>query len=116
MLTMYSARFVIDRVMCCMQDYTTTCTCCIGERHSETNQYYYGQFRYHARHPWPKRNLKSSLKDMRRVDIEDRQSVRACMAKECGFTGLSILHRLNCLYGFDVLLDTVYDAMHNIPI
>ena len=53
---------------------------------------------------------------MKRVDIEDRSSVRASLAKQCGFTGLSILHRLNCLYGFDVLLDTVYDAMHNIPL
>ena len=48
---------------------------------------------------------------MKRVDIEDGPSVRAC-----GFTGLSILHRLNCLYVFDVLLDTVYNAMHNIPL
>ena len=34
----------------------------------------------------------------------------------CGFTGLSILHRLNALYGFDVLRDLVFDAMHNVPL
>lgn len=37
------------------------------------------------------------------------------MAKETGYTGLSILHRLYPLYGFDVLHDImVYDAMCNI--
>ena len=38
------------------------------------------------------------------------------MAKETGYTGLSILHRLHHLYDFDVLHDTVYDAMHVIPL
>ena len=37
-------------------------------------------------------------------------------AKESGFTGLSALHRLNVLYGFNILTDMVYDAMHNVPI
>ena len=68
------------------------------------------------RHPWPCRTLSLSLTEMKKVDDEDRASVRSALAKDCGFTGLSILHRLNCLYGFNVLLDTVYDAMHNIPL
>ena len=38
------------------------------------------------------------------------------LAKESGFTGLSALHRLNALYGFNILTDIVYDAMHNVPI
>ena len=53
---------------------------------------------------------------MIRVDSEERSTVRASMAKECGFTGLSVLHRLHALYGFDVLHDLVFDAMHNVPI
>ena len=53
---------------------------------------------------------------MKKIDMEDRSSIRANMAKETGYTGLSILHRLHHLYGFDVLRDTVYDAMHNIPL
>ena len=53
---------------------------------------------------------------MKRIEIEDRISVHATLAKESGFTGLSILHRLYALYGFNVILDTVYDAMHNIPL
>ena len=37
-------------------------------------------------------------------------------AKESGFNGLSALHRLNPLYGFNLLTHMVYDAMHNVPI
>ena len=48
--------------------------------------------------------------------MEDRTSVRTRIAKETGYTGLSILHRLHHLYGFDVLHDIVYDAMHIIPL
>ena len=68
----------------------------IGDRYPETTRYYHGHFRYLFRYPWPERTLSSSLKEMKRVDIEDRPSVRASLSKECGFTGLSILHRLNC--------------------
>ena len=38
------------------------------------------------------------------------------MAKGAGFTGLSILHRLNNLHGFNILEDMVFDAMHNIAL
>ena len=48
--------------------------------------------------------------------MEDRASVQTRMAKETGYTGHSILHRLYHMYGFDVLHDTVYDAMHVIPL
>ena len=53
---------------------------------------------------------------MNRVEAEDRASARANLAKKNGFTGLSILHRLHYLYGFNVLRDLVFDAMHNIPL
>ena len=53
---------------------------------------------------------------MREISEEDRSSVRQRLSKESGYTGLSILHRLSKLYGFDVLKDTVYDVMHNIPL
>lgn len=53
---------------------------------------------------------------MKKVDSEDRPSVRSALAKECGFTGLSILHRLNCLYGFNVLLDQFMMPLHNISL
>ena len=50
------------------------------------------------------------------IDDEDRISVRAQKAKDGGFTGVSILHRLNKLYNFNVLDDTVFDAMHNVAL
>ena len=53
---------------------------------------------------------------MKKLDDEERSSIRASLAKTTGFTGLSILHRLNALSGFDVLRDTVFDTMHNIPL
>ena len=53
---------------------------------------------------------------MKQVDIEERPSVRANKSKESGFTGLSILHQLHAIYRFDVILDLVLDAMHNIPL
>ena len=53
---------------------------------------------------------------MKAIEDEDRVSVRSQLAKESGFTGLSILHRLHALYGFNVLTDTVFDAMHNISL
>ena len=51
---------------------------------------------------------------MQKIEDEDRVSVRAQMAKEEGFTGLSTLHRLYKLYRFNILEDMVFDAMHNV--
>jgi len=79
-------------------------------------EYYYGDFRFRGRPPWPKRELDSSLAVMKRIDIEEQISVWASLAKDAGFTGLSIRHRLHPLRGLNVLLDTVYDAMHNFPL
>ena len=63
----------------------------------------------------PKRNLSKSLPEMKRIEEEERLSVHSAIAEEKGFTGLSILHRLHALYGFDILRDCVYDEMHDIP-
>ena len=53
---------------------------------------------------------------MKDVELEDRPTIRNNKAKQSGFTGVSILHSLNALYGFDVIKDLVFDAMHNIPL
>lgn len=53
---------------------------------------------------------------MSEISEECRPTVRQRLSRESGYTGLSILHRLNKLYGFDVLKDTVFDVMHNIPL
>ena len=92
------------------------CTYCTGELYPGTTRYYYGNYRSCIRYPWALKSLQESLVQMKRVEAEDRPSVRANLAKETGFTGLSILHRLYDLYGFDVHRDLVFDAMHNIPL
>lgn len=51
---------------------------------------------------------------MKAVDDEDRTTVRSRKASATGFTGLSILHRLHALYEFNIMTDTVFDAMHTI--
>lgn len=51
---------------------------------------------------------------MKDVEYEDRPSVKARLAKESGYTGLSTLFRLYALYGFDVCKDMVFDLMHQI--
>jgi len=47
-----------------------------GERNPSGTNYYFGNFRYHARHPWPERVLESSLDLMKEVDIEERPTIR----------------------------------------
>ena len=37
-------------------------------------------------------------------------------SREAGFDGLSLLHRLNPLYQFNILTDIVFDAMHLLPL
>lgn len=53
---------------------------------------------------------------MTKIESEDRQTTRAKLAKESGYTGYSLLWRLHNLYGFDVFRDLVFDMMHNIPL
>ena len=81
---------------------------------SGTTHYYYGDARFHAKYPYNERCLADTVPELHNIEEEDRPSVRRRKAKEAGFTGLSILHRLYHLYGFDILKDTVFDAMHNV--
>ena len=53
---------------------------------------------------------------MLQIEEEDRPTVRSSLARQGGYSGLSILHRLHKLYGFNIILDTVFDMMHNIPL
>lgn len=77
-------------------------------------QCYYNNYRLHFRHPWAKQTINSSLNAIKKVDDEDRVTVRRKLASQTGFTGLSILHRLFYLYQFDILYDLVYDTMHTL--
>lgn len=85
-----------------------------GAPFSTSNQYYYGNYWHHAQNPWDLRSLEESLIEMKRVDEEERVSVRQKLAGNFGFTGLSILHCLYDLYKFNVLQDLVFDSMHTL--
>ena len=78
--------------------------------------YYVGNNRYHASFSIAPRVLEDEIETMSRIENEDRPHVRSNLAKESGYTGLSILHRLHKLYHFNVITDTVFDTMHNIPL
>lgn len=53
---------------------------------------------------------------MTEVEQEERRTVFENLSRETGFLGVPQLHRLNALYGFDVLCDLVFDAMHLISL
>ena len=74
--------------------------------------YYYTGFREHYRFPWEKRDLKVEIKRMTEVEQEERKTVFENLSREIGFLGVPLLHKLNALYGFYVLSDLVFDAMH----
>jgi len=68
---------------------------------SSNTHYYYGENRYHFRHPWDKRNIESEVDNIFDIENESRSSVRKKMASDKGFTGESILHKyLHPLYKF----------------
>lgn len=78
--------------------------------------YYYGQNRFAARFPPESRKLETEVAKMKEIDAEDRRTVRERLSRDTGYTGLSILHCVNSLYGFDVIRDIVFDVMHNLPL
>ena len=87
-----------------------------GTQGSESTHYYYGNYRYHSRYPSAERDLNMFVQTMKNIECEDRPTVHATMARESGFTGLSILHRLYAAYGFNILKDLTFDAMHDITL
>ena len=76
--------------------------------------YYYGNCRYHARHKLASKNMEESLPHMKAAD-EEVGAAWSRISRDSGFTGVSMLTILYDLYGFDVLLDTPVDLMHNLP-
>ena len=87
-----------------------------GTNIDNCSTYYVGDNRYHARFPVAPRVLEDEIKEMSKIEDEDQTTVQSKLAKQSGYTGLSILHRLHKLYGFNVILDTVFDMIHNIPL
>ena len=84
-------------------------------RDSSNRHMYYGENRFHYRHPWEPREISTSLTELYDIENETRISVRKRMSSDIGFTGISILPKyLNPLYGFDVCKHLVYDVFHTI--
>ena len=88
----------------------------VGTWLSEHNHNYYLNFRKQYRYAYPKRSFEEELPVMKALEEEERPTYFQKISKENGLLGLSILHRLYALYGFDVLRDTVFDAMHLLPL
>lgn len=83
---------------------------------NEERHYYYPGFREHFRFPWQKRSLEEEVPIMSEIEQEERQTYFQNRSREAGFNGLSLLHRLNPLYQFNILTDIVFDAMHLLPL
>ena len=83
-----------------------------GTKIANQSTYYIANNRYHARFPVECGVLEDEVAKMSEIENEDQLTVRSALARQNG--GLSILHRLHKLYGFNVILDTVFDIMHNI--
>ena len=77
---------------------------------------YCPNFRKQYRYPYQKRLLKEELPVMKALEKEERPTYFQRISKENGLLGLSVLHRLHPLYGFVVLRDSVFDAMHLLPL
>ena len=82
----------------------------------EANHYYYTGYRQQSRFPAPEKSVLTSFDTLCEIEEEERSTVRQKRAKECGYTGLSILHRLHALYGFEYDRHMVYDELHGISL
>ena len=71
-----------------------------GTYFASQRHYYFTNNRYQARFSPPSKSILTNLQRIREINEEERVTVRENLAKECGYTGLSILHRLWPLYGF----------------
>ena len=92
------------------------CTFSSGTYVSETNHYYYTGFRKQARYPAEEKSVVGSYDKLCEIEEEERITVRQKQARESGYTGLSILHRLHALYGFEYDCHMVYDELHGISL
>ena len=88
----------------------------VGTWLNDQRHYYYPGFRDHFRYPWRKRVLEEEVEIMAEIEQEERQTYFQDRSREFGFNGLSLLHRLNPLYQFNILNDLVFDAMHLLPL
>lgn len=89
---------------------------CLGSWVQEKRHNYYPEFRKQYRYPYDVRILEHEIPIIKDIDEEERPTYFTSKSKEQGYLGLSILHRLYPLYGFNFLTDAVYDVMHLLPL
>ncbi|CAB4011520.1 Hypothetical predicted protein [Paramuricea clavata] len=82
----------------------------------ESNHYYYPGFRKQGRFPAAKKTVLGNLDLLKEIEEEERITVRWKKATNCGYTGLSVLHRLYALYGFLYDEHIVFDEMHTVSL
>ena len=58
--------------------------------------------------------LETEVFIMEQIQTETRKTVCKKMSYQHGYTGVSVLHELHPLYGFDVMRHLVYDIHHNL--
>uniref|UniRef100_A0A7M5XBD8 Uncharacterized protein n=1 Tax=Clytia hemisphaerica TaxID=252671 RepID=A0A7M5XBD8_9CNID len=85
---------------------------CKGESVNDGSTKYYINNRHYFTNRWEKRNYEIEINTMEEIEQQPSVYAKLRRAKETGYTGLSVLTRLNCLYGFNVLQDLVHDVMH----
>ena len=73
---------------------------------------YYPEFGKQARFPAQSKNILKCIELATEIEEEERITVKQQRAKTCGYTGLSILHRLYPLYQFRYDQHLVFDEMH----
>ena len=93
------------------------CTICLGVYVPESHHYYYYPgFRKQGRFPAAKKTILKNLDLLKEIEEEERTTVRQKRATDCGYTGLSVLHRLYPLYGFLYDEHIVFDEMHTVSL
>jgi len=88
----------------------------IGVYFPASRHYYYTNNRYQTRFPPQSKDIVTKIELLKEIEEEERVTIREQRSKECGYTGLSILHRLWPLYGFRYDKDLVFDEMHTVQL
>ena len=76
---------------------------------------YYCENRKHCRFPWEKRAFVTEHTIMEEVEAAGDHKTKQQLARQTGYTGMSVLSRLYFLYGFNPTTDLVRDVMHVLP-
>ena len=80
------------------------------------SHYYYTEYFQQSRFSSDQKSVLDCLQQLREIEEEERETIKQEVAKQTGYTGLSLLHRLYPLCGFVHDKDLVFDEMHTIQL